>query len=258
MKKLFFAAAALAVSAAMLVSCGQSTSDKTASEEGKSGDTLVMATNAQFPPYEYYEGDKIVGIDAEIGEAIAEKLGKTLKIEDIEFDSIVPGVQTGKYDFGAAGMTVTEEREKSVSFTDTYAKGIQAIIVKDGSPITSPDDLTAEGSTYKAGVQLSTTGDIYATDDMGSDRVQEFQNGADAVAALVAGKIDCVIIDNEPAKSYVAANAGLKVLDTKYAEEDYALCVAKDNTELLDQINGALSELKSEGKLDEIVAKYIK
>lgn len=249
MKKLLsvILSAALLTATMMLAGCG-------AKDEG---DTLVMATNAQFPPYEYYEGDKIVGIDAEIADAIAQKLGKTLVIEDIEFDSIIAGVQSGKYDIGAAGMTVTEERLQSINFTDTYAKGVQSIIVKEDSPIASPDDLAADGATYQIGVQLSTTGDIYATGDFGDERVQRFQSGNDAVAALSAGKVDCVIIDNEPAKSYVKATAGLKILDTKYAEEDYAICVAKENTELLEGINKALVELKADGTLDKIVAKYI-
>lgn len=260
MNKKFLAlttAAVLSLSA-VLTGCGTKTeAPADADNAGAGGDVITMATNAQFPPYEYHEGDKIVGIDVEIAEAIAEKLGKTLKIEDIEFDSIVAGVQTGKYDFGAAGMTVTEDRLASVNFTDTYATGIQSIIVKEDSPITSADDLSADGAAYTIGVQLSTTGDLYSVEDFGADRVQEFQNGADAVAALVAGKIDCVIIDNEPAKSYVAANTGLKVLDTEYVEEEYAICVSKDNEELLNDINGALAELKADGTIQTIVDKYI-
>ena len=220
-------------------------------------DTLVMGTNASFPPYEYYEDGKIVGIDAEIAAAIAEKLGMTLEIQDMEFKAIIPAVTEGKIDFGMAGMTVTPERLQSVNFSETYAVGIQAIIVKEGSPITSVDDLYAEGATWKVGVQDSTTGDIYCTDDFGEDRVSKFPVGADAVEALKTGKVDCVIIDNEPAKAYVAANEGLMILDTKYAEEDYAIAIALDNTELLDKVNGALQELIADGTVAAIIQKYI-
>ena len=219
-------------------------------------DTLTMGTNASFPPYEYYENEQIVGIDAEIAAAIAEKLGMELKIEDMEFKAIIPAVTTGKVDIGMAGMTVTEERLQSVNFSETYATGIQAIIVKEGSDIKSVDDLYAEGATWKVGVQDATTGDIYCTDDFGEDRVSKFPVGADAVEALKTGKVDCVIIDNQPAKAYVAANEGLVILDTQYAVEDYAIAVALENKELLDKINAALAELKAEGFMDQLAAKY--
>ena len=220
-------------------------------------DTLTMGTNASFPPYEYYENEEIVGIDAEIAAAIAEKLGMELKIEDMDFNVIITAVTTGKIDFGMAGMTVTEERLQSVNFSDSYATGIQSIIVKEDSPITSVDDLGADGATYTIGVQESTTGDIYCTGDFGEERVLKYKVGADAVAALVSGKVDCVIIDNQPAINYVAANEGLKVLDTEYAVEEYAIAVALENTELLDKINAALKELKEDGTVDAILAKYI-
>ena len=220
-------------------------------------ETLTMGTNASFPPYEFYENEKIVGIDAEIAAAIAEKLGMELKIEDMEFKAIIPAVTTGKIDFGMAGMTVTEERLQSVNFSETYATGIQAIIVKEGSEIKSVDDLYAEGATWKVGVQDATTGDIYCTDDFGEDRVSKFPVGAAAVEALKTGKVDCVIIDNEPAKAYVAANEGLTILDTQYAVEDYAIAVALENTELLEKINGALKELIDDGTVKTIIEKYI-
>lgn len=218
-------------------------------------ETLTMVTNAEFPPYEYKEGDKVVGIDADVAQAIADKLGMKLEIVDTKFDAIIPGVQSGKYDMGMAGMTVTPEREKSVAFSDSYATGIQSIIVKQGSNIKSVDDLSEK---TKIGVQLGTTGDIYAKDDFGDEAVQEFDKGADAVQALLAGKIDCVIIDNEPAKSFVASNEGLEILSTSYAEEEYAICFKKDNTELQTKVNGALKELIADGTLQEIVNKYIK
>ena len=167
---------------------------------------LHMATNAQFPPYEYYENEVIVGIDAEMAAAIADKLDMKLVIDDMEFDAIITAVQTGKADMGMAGMTVTEERLQSINFSTSYATGIQSVIVPEGSKIKSVDDLYADGATYLIGTQRGTTGDIYAEDDFGADRVKKFSSGNEAVQALVSGKVDCVIIDNEPAKAYVASN----------------------------------------------------
>lgn len=221
--------------------------------------TLVMATNASFPPYEYYDGDAIVGIDAEIAAAVCEKMGYALQIDDMEFDSIIAAVGSGKADFAMAGMTVTEERKQMVDFSDSYATGIQAVVVKEDSPITTVDDLFAEGANYTVGVQISTTGDIYTTGDIeeaGLGTVQRFPNGNEAVMALMSGKIDCVVIDNEPAKAYVAANEGLKVLETEYAVEDYAACFAKDS-ELTAQFNAALAELTEDGTIQSIIDKYI-
>jgi polar amino acid transport system substrate-binding protein len=217
-----------------------------------------MATNAYFKPYEYYDGETIVGIDAEIAAAIADKLGMKLEIVDMEFDSIITAVNEGSVDFGMAGMTVTEKRLEEVDFSISYANGVQAIIVKEGSPITCADDLYAEGANYKVGVQLGTTGDIYATDDFGSANVTTYSNGNEAVLALLGGSVDCVIIDNEPAKALVAANAGLKILETSYANEDYAICIKKGNAELLEKINQAIMELTEDGTIQGIINKYIK
>ncbi len=172
--------------------------------EGK--EEIHMATNAQFPPYEYYDGDKVVGIDAEMAAAIADKLGMKLVIDDMDFEAIITAVQTGKSDFGMAGMTVNEERLKNINFSKSYATGIQSIIVPENSPITSVDDLFAEDATYLVGTQKGTTGDTYAESDFGADRVMKYTSGNEAVQALITGKVDCVIIDNEPAKAYVAAN----------------------------------------------------
>ena len=219
---------------------------------------LKMGTNAYFQPYEFYEGEKIVGIDAEIAAAIAEKLGMTLEIVDMEFDSILTAVNEGSVDFGMAGMTITEDRLLEVDFSISYANGVQAIIVPEGSSITSVDDLYAEDASYKVGVQLGTTGDIYATDDFGSENVTTFSNGNEAILALIGGSVDCVIIDNEPAKALVAANTGLKILETEYANEDYAICVKKGNSDLLAKIDAAIMELTEDGTIDAIVAKYIK
>lgn len=214
---------------------------------------LTMVTNAEFPPYEYYEGEDIVGIDAEIAGLIAEKLGLEIQIVDTAFDSIIPGVQSGKYDMGMAGMTVDEKRKKSVNFSDSYATGIQSVIVKEDGDIKTLDDI--EGK--KIGVQTTTTGDIYASDSYGEENVVKYENGAAAVQALVSGKVDCVIIDNEPAKSYVNANEGLSILDTEYAIEDYAICFAKENDKLQEAVNKALGELKEDGSLQKIIDKYI-
>ena len=250
---------------------------------GKKDKILVMATNAAFPPYEYVEGGNFVGIDVEIAKAIADKLGMELQIEDVEFGSIIGGVKEGKYDMGMAGMTVTDKRKESVNFSDTYATGIQVIIVKDGSAITSLEDIFVfdengdptglKNPNVKVGVQQDTTGDIYSSDDITNwglcdveedgtvktDRVIRYKTGAEAVEALKTNKVDMVIIDNEPAKSFVAANSGIHILagDNEYAVEDYAICVAKDNTELLEKINNALKDLKADGTIDKIVNKYI-
>ena len=213
---------------------------------------LVMATNATFEPYEYYDGDNIVGIDADIAAAVADKLGMELKIEDMAFDSIIPAVTSGKADIGLAGMTVTEDRLENVDFSDTYAHATQVVIVKEDSDIASPDDL--EGK--KIGVQLGTTGDIYAG-DIKDATVERYNKGFEAVQALTQGKIDAVVIDGEPAKVFVKENEGLKMLDEAFTEEDYAIAVAKGNDELLDKINTALGELKDSGELDKIVDKYI-
>ena len=167
---------------------------------------LHMATNAQFPPYEYYENEKVVGIDAEMAAAIADKLDMKLVIDDMEFDAIITAVQTGKSDMGMAGMTVTEDRLQSINFSSSYATGIQSVIVPEGSKIKTVEDLFADDANYLVGTQEGTTGDIYAEGDFGADRVMKYASGNEAVQALVTGKVDCVIIDNEPAKAYVEAN----------------------------------------------------
>lgn len=227
---------------------------------GKKSDTvssgkLIMATNASFPPYEFIsdDGSTIVGIDAEIAAAIAKKLNLELVIEDMEFASILTAVQTGKVDIGMAGMTVTEERLQNVNFSSTYATGIQSVIVPEGSEIKSVDDLAG----HMIGVQESTTGHIYCEDDFGADSVVAFPNGANAVEALKSGKVDCVVIDNNPAKEFVKANEGLKLLDTTYVEEDYAAAMAKDNEELLKKFNEILDKKIADGTVQKILDKYI-
>lgn len=221
---------------------------------GAKDNTLTMGTNATFPPYEYVDDDgNIIGIDAEIAAAIAEKLGMELEIKDMEFESLITACAGGSVDMVLAGMTVDNERKESVNFSDSYATGIQVIIVKEDSEIATADDL--DGKII--GVQSGTTGDIYCRDDYGEDSVKQYNNGALAVAALQNGQVDCVVIDNEPAKNFVAANDGLKILDTEYKTEDYAIAVAKENTELLEKINNAMTELKADGTIDKIINKYI-
>lgn len=244
---------AIALAVLMMIACFAGCGSKDATD-GQAKAKLVMGTNAAFPPYEFVDdNNKIVGIDPEVAALIAEKLGMELEIKDMEFDSLIPAVSSGSIDIAMAGMTVTPERLLSVDFSDTYAKGIQVIIVKEGSDIASPDDLTGK----MIGVQSGTTGDIYCTGDFGQENVKQFSNGSLAVAALANGQVDCVVIDNEPAKNFVAANTGLKILETTYADEDYAIAVKKGNTELLEKINKALNELKADGSFDKVVDKYI-
>ncbi|MCI8310809.1 MAG: transporter substrate-binding domain-containing protein [Lachnospiraceae bacterium] len=218
----------------------------------KKGDELIMATNAYFEPYEYYEGDAVVGIDAEIAQAIADKMGMTLKIEDMEFDSIIAAVNSGKAHIGVAGMTVTEDRLENVDFSDSYTTATQVIIVQEGSEIAGADDL--EGK--KVGVQLGTTGDIFAA-DIKDVQLEQYNKGMDAVQALANGMIDAVIIDNEPAKQFVAKAEGLTILEEEFVTEEYAIAVAKGNEELLDDINKALDAIIADGTVKGIVDKYI-
>ncbi len=273
MKKIIALVLTLVIALGLFAACGAS----------QSSNQLVMATNAAFPPYEYKEGDQIVGIDAEIAAAIAEKLGMELVIEDVDFGAVLTGVAEGKYDMGMAGITVNEDRKKTMDFSETYATGIQVIIVNDGSEIASLDDIfefNADGDPValknpdiKVGVQENTTGDIYSSsaveargfndlnedESIKTDRVIRYKTGAEAVSALKSGKVNCVIIDNEPAKSFVAANEGIHILegDNEYTIEDYAICVKKGDTELLNKINTALAELKADGTVDKIINKYI-
>ncbi len=224
-----------------------------AAETEAAGGVLVMATNAEFEPWEFHQGDEIVGIDVEIAQAIGEKLGMEVEIEDMAFDSIIPAVTSGKADFGAAGMTVTEDRLQSVDFTDTYAEASQVIIVKEGSDITGSAGL--EGK--KIGVQLGTTGDLLSSEMVGDENVERYNKGFEAVQALLQDKVDAVVIDGAPAKVFVAQSEGLVILEEALSQEEYAIAVKKGNTELLEKLNTALAELKEDGTIDEIVNKYI-
>ena len=276
MKKLF----ALLLTMAMVLSlaaCGgndapaeEETTDDAVLEESTEGTeaalptavegVLTMATNAAFPPYEYIEGGEIVGIDAEIAAAIAEKLGLEVQIEDMEFDAIIEAVKSGKADIGLAGMTVTPDRAEEVNFTASYATGVQVVIVTEDSAITSVDDLFAEGASNVIGVQRNTTGDLYTTwdlEDAGLATIDRYSKGAEAVQALKTGKVDCVVIDNEPAKAFVAEVEGLKILDTEYILEEYAGAMNKDNAELFEAVNVALEELIADGTVQAIIDTYI-
>ncbi len=225
-------------------------------EEGK----LHMSTNAAFPPYEMTtDAGGFEGIDVEVAEAIAEKLGLELVIDDMGFEAALTAVQSGKSDIAMAGITVNEEREAVMDFSDSYATGVQVVIVKEDSPITTIEDLA---NADMIGCQAGTTGYIYCSyspeeGGYGEDHVTAFDTGALAVMALVNGQIDAVVIDNEPAKSYVAANEGLKILDTEFAVEDYAIGFAKGNDALREAVNAAIEELKADGAFQAIVEKYI-
>lgn len=250
MKKIKLTAIALVLvlAVSVLAGCGKK------AEEQK---VLKVATNASFPPYEYYENEKAVGIDVDIMQAIADKIGYQMELTDMEFGSIIPAVQTGKVDVGFGAVTITEERSKSVHFTTSYATGIQTVILAVDSPISSIDDLY--GADIKIGVQQDTTGDIYATGDFGEEHIARFLKGADAVNALLTGKVNAVIIDDSPAKTFVAQNEGkLIVLPTAYAEEAYGFMCSYENEELYNKVNTALEELLADGSVQKIIDKYIK
>ena len=273
-RRSFLAAAAVSAAALALTACGGSAStassaaassvavsseaastsaaaaELTTVEAGK----LTMATNATFPPYEMTtDSGEFEGIDIDTAKAIADKLGLELQIDDMDFDAALLSVQQGKADIAMAGVTVTDERKAVMDFSDSYATGIQSIIVPEGSDIASPDDLAGK----MIGTQRGTTGYIYCSDDFGDDAVVAYDDGLTAVQALNNGQVDAVVIDNAPAKEFVAANPGLVLLDTSYAEEDYAIGMAKGNTALEDAVNAALEELKADGTLQSIVDKYI-
>ena len=249
-KKIVSMMLCVAMAATMMVGCGSkkeeaapAQTETEAPAEQAAGGTLVMGTNAEFPPYEYLEGDKVVGIDAEMAAAVAEKLGMELKIEDMAFDAIIPALTSGKVDMGVAGMTVTEDRLLSVNFSDTYATARQVIIVTEDSEIAGVADLT--GKTI--GVQQGTTGDLYASEEDAT--IERFAKGMEAVMSLSQGKIDAVVIDSEPAKVFVSEVEGIKILDETYADEEYAIAIAKEDTELLEKVNAALAELEADGTL---------
>lgn len=277
MKKTLALLLALVMCLAMLTACGSTDNNTTTPDTDANTDTqqpedttepedpqqitfttvkegvLTMSTNAAFPPYEMTTDDGgFEGIDVEIAQAIADKLGLELEILDMDFDAALMAVQEGKSDIVLAGVTVDEDRLLVMDFTDSYANGVQSIIVPEGSDITTND---LSGKTI--GTQRGTTGWQYCSDDYGDDAVVAYDDGITAVQALLNGQVDCVVIDNAPATSFVAANQGLKILDTEYANEDYAIGLQKGNTALLEAINGALAELKADGTIQTIIDKYI-
>lgn len=276
MKKIFAMALALAM-ALSLAACGSSgassgSSAGSAASGSASGSAagsalttveagkLIMSTNASFPPYEMVKDDgSFEGIDVDIASKIAEKLGLELEVMDMDFTAAVNAPAEGKADMCMAGLTVNDERKKNLDFSDTYANGVQVVIVPENSDITSVDDLAND---KMIGTQEGTTGYNYCSASpedggYGEDHVIAYTNGATAVQALLVGKVDCVVIDSQPAQEYVKANPGLKILDTEFTNEDYAIAVAKGNTALLDAINGALNELISDGTVQTIIDSYI-
>jgi polar amino acid transport system substrate-binding protein len=258
MKKILTALLALLalVMALSLSACGGGSGDLTV-EKGK----LHMSTNAEFPPYEMVKGDGgFEGIDVEVAGLIAEKLGLELVVDDMGFTAALEAVQNGRSDIAMAGITVNEDRLANMDFTDSYATGVQVVIIKADSPaVQSIDDLA---SAALIGTQEGTTGYIYCSyppeeGGYGEDHVVAYETGAVAVQALLAGQVDCVVIDNQPAQEYVKANPGLEILDTEFAVEDYAIAVKKGNTQLLEQVNKALGELIADGSVQKVVDKYI-
>ncbi|MDY4508928.1 MAG: transporter substrate-binding domain-containing protein [Candidatus Faecousia sp.] len=279
MKKMFTIVLAALMVAALFAGCGSSTAETkapettaapaatAAAETATPAETeaaapafttieagkLIMSTNAAFPPYEMVADDgSFEGIDVEIAGAIAKKLGLELVVDDMDFDAALLAVQQGKSDIVMAGVTVNEDRKMVMNFSDTYAKGVQVVIVKEGSDVTL-DNL----GDQMIGTQRGTTGYIYTSGDYGEDHVTAYDNGASAVQALMNGQVDCVVIDSAPAQAFVEANPGLTILDTEYTSEDYAIGMNKDNTALLEAINGALKELTEDGTIPAIVEKYI-
>ena len=240
--------------------CGGGSTDENGLSTVEAG-KLHMATNAAFPPYEMTDDSGgFEGIDVEIAEKIAAKLGLELVVDDMDFSSVLTSVQGGKADIAMAGLTVTPDRQKNVDFTDSYATGVQVVIVPEDSDIMTIDDLAKD---KMIGTQEGTTGFIYCSDTpenggFGEDHVIAYTNGATAIQALLAGKVNAVVIDSQPAKEFVAANDGLKILETEFVSEDYAIGVSKDNPELLEAVNNALKELIEDGTVQEILDKYIK
>ena len=253
MKKIISVLLVLVLAIGLLVGC--SAEKSLTLEKGK----LIMSTNAAFPPYEMTDDNgNFIGIDVEVAQAIANKLDLELVIDNMGFTAALEAAQNGKSDMVMAGVTVTEDRLAVMDFSDSYAKGVQVVIVKEGSDIVSLDDL--EGKTI--GTQMGTTGYIYASDTpenggYGEENVIPYDNGITAVQALMNDQIDCVIIDNGPAQEFVATNPGLKILDTEWVVEDYAIGFTKGNTKLIEAVNNALKELIADGTVQSIVDKYI-
>ena len=215
---------------------------------------IIMVTNAEFPPYEYKDKNDFKGIDIEIANLIAEKMGKELEILDVEFDSIIPAIVSNKADIALAALTVTEDRKENVNFSDSYFETSQNILVRYGSDISKVSDLKGK----KIGVQTGNIADINYTEEFGEENIERFNKHVDAVEALKNKKIDAVVLDNEPAKFFASENDAIVMLNNVCKGEEYAIAINKDNQDLLDEINNILAETKKSGELDEIIKKYIK
>ncbi|HCC01269.1 MAG TPA: ABC transporter substrate-binding protein [Ruminococcaceae bacterium] len=262
MKNVFAAVVSVAMLLPMAACANPSGStgntNTSANAASASGSTVTMSTNAEFEPFEYKAGGKIVGIDVELSNKIAAKLGKKLQVRDVDFSALITELQSGKCDFVAAGMTENADRKKNVDFSVPYFDATQSIIVRKGSAIKSRKDLNGK----KVGVQQGTTGDDYCTDekhtsDIKVGSIKRYNKGSDAVSDLISGRVDAVVIDDYPARKFVSKNIGkITKLSDALTVEHYAVAVKKGNTSLLNTINGVIKEMKSNGELDKIVAKY--
>lgn len=221
------------------------------------GNTLIMATNAAFRPYEYYDKGRITGIDAELAEEIAKRLGKSLQIHDMDFNSVITSVITHKSDMAMAGITKTYERAQAIRFTDPYVVSRQLVLVRKDGPIKHFAQINEPDAEWKIGVQESTTGDIYCTAKYGEGRVLKYKTYNDAVMALEKDKVDCVVIDEAPAHTFAADMENIEILDTEMLEEEYAIAVAMDNPELQKRIDEILNDMRTDGSLQAIIDKYI-
>lgn len=222
------------------------------------GDELVMGTNATFPPFEYVggaDGNEVVGFDVDIAKAIAEKAGKKLRIEDMEFDTLLTALNAEKVDFTIAGMTITDKRKESIDFSAPYYEATQAIVVrKEDSSISGESDLTGK----RISAQLGTTGNSIAKDYTDSDKIVAFNSCFEAIMELKNGKVDCMIIDEQPAQSFVKKNPDLELVSMDSDPEFYGIAVKKGNSELLEIINQTLEEMKADGSYDELISEHMK
>ena len=263
MKKKIMALILAAGMALSMAACGSSGSSSSAKSDDavaaiKKAGKITMVTNAEFPPFEYKDGNKVTGIDADIAQAVADDLGEKLEITDIAFDSCIPALKSGKADFCLAGMTVTDDRKKNADFSDPYFNASQVILVKSGNKdITKPSDLDGK----VVGVQQGTTGDTYCTNEDGKNdisvkEVKRYQKHVDAVSDLIAGRIDAVVLDDYPAEQFIEQNKGkIEKVGENLTTEEYAAVVPKGSN-LVDEINKVVKDLKDSGKMNEIVDKY--
>ena len=218
----------------------------------RNSNELIMVTEAGFAPYEYYENSEVVGVDVDIARDIAKEMGKTLVIKDIAFDSIINEVKTGKADFGAAGISYSEERAKNVDFSINYAVSKQVVIVKNDSSIT---DINSIGNK-KIAVQLGSVADTFVTDEYDEATIVRQKKYLAAIEDLKVGKVDCVVMDELPAKEIVNSNTGIKILNGALTNDSYGMVVKKGNKELLEVINKVLNRLSSDGSIDRYIIAH--